>query len=324
MTANPAGREAEATEALFRAHGRRLWALGYRLTGSVEDADDVVQETFARLLERPPAGDTETLAPWLVRVATNLGIDALRRRRRRAYPGVWLPAPAEAADAEWLDSYAGESEDPEARYGLLESASYAFLVALEALGSRQRAALLLRDVLGYSARETAETLSTTEGNVRVLHSRARRAMEGYDRARCLPTPELRERHRAALERFLGALVAQDGTALADLLAESVQTVTDAAGEYAALGASLAGRERVAKLYLRAALHRREAGPRIEIRLVNGLPAAVIQLARPRLRLAPRTVLRCELDPDGRIREIHAILAPRKLGAVRFEGAPGGV
>jgi RNA polymerase sigma-70 factor (ECF subfamily) len=320
VPANPAGREVERSEALFRAHRRRLWALGYRLTGSAEDADDVVQETFARLLERPPGGSAEALAPWLVRVATNLGIDALRRRRRRAYPGVWLPAPAEASDAEWCDSYAAESRDPEARYGLLESASYAFLVALEALGARQRAALLLRDVLGYSAREAAEALATTEGNVRVLHARARRAMEAYDRARCLPTAELRERHRAVLERFLGALAAQDGAALAALLSDSVRTLTDAAGEYSALGAALAGRERVAKFYLRAALHRQQAGPRIEVRLVNGLPAAVIELARPkRLRQAPRTVLRLELDAGGRIREIQTVLAPRKLRAVRFTG-----
>jgi len=328
VTANPtvslAEREGSASEALFRAHRRRLWALGYRLTGSAEDADDVVQETFARLLERRPRGDAAALAPWLARVATNLGIDALRRRKRRAYPGVWLPAPAEGSDAEWCDAYAAAGgRDPETRYGLLESASYAFLVALEALGARQRAALLLRDVLGYSAREAAEALATTEGNVRVLHARARRAMEGYDRERCVPTPELRERHRATLERFLAALATQDAAALEGLLADSVRTRTDAAGEYAALGAELAGRARVAKLYLRAALHRREAEPRIEVRLVNGMPAAVIELARPRLRLAPRTVLRLDLDADGRIREIQAVLAPRKLRAVRFADAGPG-
>jgi RNA polymerase sigma-70 factor (ECF subfamily) len=326
VTANPAQRDADAPEALFRSHQRRLWALGYRLTGSAEDADDVVQETFARLLERPPQGEVSALAPWLVRVATNLGIDALRRRRRRAYPGAWLPSPAELADTDACDAYpSGEGRDPETRYGLLESASYAFLLALEALGPRQRAVLLLRDVLGYSAREAARTLGTTEGNVRVLHARARRALAGYDRERCRPDQALRERHRDALERFLAALAAQDGAALAGMLAEDVQTRTDAGGEYAALGAPLAGRERVAKLYLRAALHRRDAGPTTSIRLVNGLPAAVIELARPKLRLAPRSVIRLELDAEGRIREIHAVLAPRKLGAVHFRGggeAPG--
>jgi len=92
-------------------------------------------------------------------------------------------------------------------------------------------------------------------------------------------------------------------------------VTDAAGEYTALATPLVGRERVARLYLVAARNRREVGMRTEIRLVNGLPAAVITLERPVRRQAPRSVLRCELDESGRIRLVHAVLAPRKLRAL---------
>jgi RNA polymerase sigma-70 factor (ECF subfamily) len=303
-----------APDALFRAHARGLWGLAYRLTGSAEDAEDIVQESFARLLERPPAGDAP-LRPWLVRVATNLGIDALRRRRRRAYAGTWLPAPAEAPAGELEACLASAEPDPEARYGLLESATYAFLLALEALGSRQRAALLLRDVLGCSAAETAEALGTSEGNVRVLHLRARRALEHYDRTRCVPTPELCARHRSALERLLGALLAQDAEGLESALAESVEAATDGGGAYTALAAPLRGRARVARFFLRAALHRRTSHPTTEIRIVNGLPAAVIALGAPVRRQAPLTVLRCELDPEGRIRVLHAVLAPRKLRAL---------
>jgi RNA polymerase sigma-70 factor (ECF subfamily) len=76
-----------------------------------------------------------------------------------------------------------------------------------------------------------------------------------------------------------------------------------------------GRTRVARFYLRAALHRRACGPRIEVRLVNGLPAALLTLERPVRRQAPRTLLRCELDDAGRIRVIHTVLAPRKLAAL---------
>jgi hypothetical protein len=85
-----------------------------------------------------------------------------------------------------------------------------------------------------------------------------------------------------------------------ILAESVHTVTDAAGEYTALATPLEGRARVARLYLMAALHRQAGGTRTEIRLVNGLPAALITLQGPVRRQAPRTLLRCEMDPDGRI------------------------
>jgi RNA polymerase sigma-70 factor (ECF subfamily) len=297
---------AEELDSLYRAQRPRLWALAYRLTGNAEDADDVVQEAFARLAAQPPGALVPETGPWLARVATNLGIDALRRRRRRAYEGPWLPSPIETPDDE---------PSPEVRYGLAESATYAFLLALEALGPRQRAALILRDVLGHSARETAELLGTSEGGVRVLHLRARRALADYDQARCVPTPELRERHRSVLERFLGALLAQDAQGVEQMLVESVTTVTDAAGEYTALATPLVGRARVARLYLMAALHRREAGAHTEIRLVNGLPAALITLERPVRRQAPRSLLRCELDETGRIRLVHAILAPRKLAGL---------
>jgi RNA polymerase sigma factor (sigma-70 family) len=306
---------------LFGTHRRRVWGVAYRLTGSAEDAEDIVQETFARLLERPPAQGGPALGAWLLRVATHLGIDALRRRRRRRYPGPWLPAAVEASDADWLDSYASPDPDPEARYGLLESVAFAYLLALEALGPRQRAALLLRDVLGYSASETAAILGTSEGNVRVLHLRARRAMQGYEGKRCRPTAELRARHREALERFLGCLLAQDEGALESLLTESVRTVTDAGGEYTALATPLEGRSRVARLYVRAALHRLAGSPAFETRLVNGLPAALVQLAHPVRRQAPRAVIFLDLRQDGAIQAIHALLAPRKLAAVRFPPLP---
>ena len=276
----------------------------------------MVQEAFVRLVAQPPETQIEDLGPWLRRVATNLGIDALRRRRRRTYLGPWLPSPIETSGADRLDARASEQADPEARYGLAESVTYAFLLALEALGPRQRAVLLLRDVLGCSALETASLIGASEGNVRVLHLRARRALEEYDKSRCIPTPELLAQHRGVLDRFLGCLLSQDARGLEALLAESVHTVTDAAGVYTALAAPLAGRARVARLYLAAAFHRRAPGARIEVRLVNGLPAAVITLERPVRRQAPRTLLRCELDDAGRIRLVQAILAPRKLAGLR--------
>jgi RNA polymerase sigma-70 factor (ECF subfamily) len=314
-TARAPDRQAEL-EAVFHAQRRRAWGLAYRLTGCAEDADDVVQEAFSRLVaqdrERPP----EQVGPWLARVVTNLGIDALRRRRRRAYAGPWLPSPVAAPDEDWLEGRAGDAPDPEVRYGLLESVTFAFLLALEALGPRQRAVLLLRDVVGCSARETAALVGASEANVRVLHLRARRALEDYDRDRCIPTPELRARHAAALEQFLTCLLAQDARGLEALLSESVRTLTDSAGEYTALATPLEGRARVARLYLAASLHRRDAGLRIEVRGVNALPAALITLERPVRRQAPRTLLRCDLDATGRIRLVHAILAPRKLGALR--------
>jgi RNA polymerase sigma-70 factor (ECF subfamily) len=312
MQGMPAPGPPDALDALFRAQRKGLWGLAYRLTGSAEDAEDAVQEAFARLAAAPPRVPEAELGRWLARVVTNLGIDALRRRRRRRYAGPWLPWPVEDGAADLLAEEADAAPHPEQRYGLAESASLAFLVALEALSPRQRAALLLRDVLGHSARETAEVLGTNEGGVRALHLRARRALAAYGEARAVPTRELRERHREVLERFLACLAAGDARGVEALLADSVQTVTDAAGAYTALAAPLAGRARVARFYLRAAQHRREAGAHSELRLVNGLPAALVTLARPVRRQAPRSLIQLALDADGRIRRIHTVLAPRKL------------
>ena len=129
--------------------------MSYRLTGSVEDAEEIVQDTFTRAIERPPPRTDKPWRPWLVRVAVNLSLDALRRRKRRRYPGPWLPVPLSESEAlEPLQRRVAEpAEGPEARYALRESATFAFLAALEALSPRQRAVLLLAEVFEYSARE---------------------------------------------------------------------------------------------------------------------------------------------------------------------------
>ncbi len=304
-------------EPLFLAQRKKLWGLAYRLTGSASDADDIVQESFVRLLASPPKDAGARLAPWLVRVATNLGIDALRRRKR--YTGPWLPAPVPASEDDPLASFASEAPDSECRYGQLESVTTAFLLALEALGPRQRAALLLRDVLGYTPEEAATALATTPGNIRILHLRARRALEAYDTARCIPDAKLFARHEAALGKLLAALLGDDARALEALLAEGVRTVTDAAGEFTALPALMTGRARVARFYLQATRNRAAGGPTVELRVLNGLPAAVIRLAHPVRRQAPLTVMQVAVGEGGEVVGIWAVLASGKLAGIGGTG-----
>ena len=148
-----------ATASELAAHQPLLWRLCYRMTGSAADADDLVQETFVRAIAQPPRDQERDLRPWLVQVALNLSRDHLRRRKRRAYEGPWLPAPIET------EGFSLEAH-PEARYSELESVSSAFLLALEALSPRQRAVLLLCDVLGYS--ESLEAVSLTATSTEVL------------------------------------------------------------------------------------------------------------------------------------------------------------
>jgi RNA polymerase sigma-70 factor (ECF subfamily) len=304
------------TAGAFREHERHVWGLAYRMTGSAADADDVVQETFARALEHPPARLDVPLRPWLTHVALNVARDTLRRRKRRRYVGPWLPSPVETEDA---DEATGDADTlhavgTEARYDLRESASYAFLVALEALSPQQRAVLLLRDVLDYSVREAAETLALSESNVKTTHHRARQAMLAYDRVRRPPTPALRDETREALQRFLVALVSEDAAALEASLSEGARALSDGGGEYVAALRPVLGRDRVARFLLGLQKKNRWRG-RIALRMLNGLPAVVAEFDEPGERWAPRAVLRCELDERGTIREVHLVVASKKLAAI---------
>lgn len=304
---------------VFRTERRRLWALCYRLTGSAAEADDLVQDAFVRAIERPPPDESRGLGPWLVRVATNLALDELRRRKGQEYGGEWLPSPIDTENGVGFNPGVDTPAppDPEGRYGLVESTSFAFLLALEALDAKQRAVLILRDVLDYSARETGDVIETSEENVRVIHHRARKAMEGYDADRRAPTTELQAKTREVLDRFLDCLARQDASGLEALLAEDVRTVTDSGGTYTALREPMTGRAKVARLYLQAAKMRQEAGLSMEIRQVNGLPAALIQLENPERNQAPRTIIRFDMDDSGKIKHLYSVLAPSKLATIRF-------
>ncbi|HEU4427655.1 MAG TPA: sigma-70 family RNA polymerase sigma factor, partial [Myxococcota bacterium] len=285
--------------ALFRAHERALFGLAVRLTGCGADADEVVQETFVRALATPPARTDEPWAPWLVRVATNLALDVLRRRRRRR-DASWLPSPLACNEGEAaLELPAPPEHAADARYERLESTTFAFLLALEALTPRQRATLVLRDVCGYSASETAAALGISEANVRVQHHRARRALAAYDHAPCRPDAALAARTRDALEAFVARLVANDVRGLEALLREDVRTTTDAGGEFNALKGVRTGRTGVLRFHLRVA-QRRGAPARIVPCTLNGLPALAITFASAGARQAPRVLLRCDVDAEGRI------------------------
>ncbi len=299
----------------FEKHRGYLWGLCYRITGDAADADDLVQETFVRACQHAPEGLDEPRR-WLVRVAANASRDLLRRRRRRPYVGSWLPSPIETADGEAPPSYepAIEGRTLEGRYDLLESVSLAFLQALEALTPTQRAVLILRDVFDYSAAETGSALDLSEGNVRIIHHRARRAMGGYERHRSLPTASNRARTREALQRFLDLLGAGDVLGIERMLAADVRALADGGGEFTATRRPIVGPARVARFFLRLAASRPRP-PRVTFRSLNAFPAALVEFGSPLGRRPPRLVLSVELNAKGQVVAIRVIASSKKLSAL---------
>ena len=303
---------------LYAEHSSLIWGLCYRMTGSAADADDLLQETFVRALERPPEDRSRSLKPWLVRVGVNLAKDHLRARRRRRYVGPWLPSPIETDGADAipaLEALLADGQTTEGRYDLLESVSYAFLVALEALTPQQRAVLLLRDVFDYSGAETAEALAISVANVKTTLHRARRAMSDYDANPARLGARATEHARVCLAKLTEALMAADVPAIESLLLDDVVATSDGGKHFRAARRPVFGPNRVARLYV-GIWGKRSGRGRFEVRMLNGLPALVAEFEDGRDGNARRFVQLVEPAADGRVRRLHTVLAADKLTAIR--------
>jgi RNA polymerase sigma factor (sigma-70 family) len=292
-------------ERLYREHRGVVWGLLYRLIGTAADADELTQETFTRFLAHPPSDRHAPLRPWLMQVAVNLGRDLLRQRRRQPYVGPWLPSPIELDIDEDLAS-------PAARYQTLESASTAFLVALEELAPTSRAVLILRDVLDRSVDETASLLGLSAGNVRVIHHRARAALDGYEKAR--PRDDAGPRTLEALHRLVALMVARDLAGLTKALVDDALLVSDAGGEFLSALQPVRRASPIARFLLGTSA-KLGTDATLETRNFNGLPALVVRSTPNKPEIAPTVVLQLEVEPSGLIRTLRLISAPRKLTAV---------
>ncbi len=180
-----------AYQRLVEPHRKELHAHCYRMLGSVHDADDALQDALLRAWRGLDGFEgRSSLRPWLYKIATNTCLDVIARRPKRVLPIDYAPAdphdgPGEPlVESVWVEPYADERlglEDgyaaPEARYEQRESVELAFIAALQHLPARQRAVLILREVLGYSAREVAQALDTTTASVNSALQRARAAVE---------------------------------------------------------------------------------------------------------------------------------------------------
>jgi RNA polymerase sigma-70 factor (TIGR02960 family) len=212
---------------------RELQLHCYRIVGSVEDAEDLVQETLLaawRGLERFEG--RASVRNWLYRIATNRSLNMLRdrsRRPREVPPMVEPPEPTRRAEPVWLEPYpdtlleglADSAENPEVRYETKESVALAFVAALQHLPPQQRAVLVLRDALGFRAAEVAEMLETSEAAVKGALQRARAAVDerlGPSHLESAPAPHSAAERKLA-SRFAGAVESGDVDAVVSLLTD---------------------------------------------------------------------------------------------------------
>lgn len=278
---------------------RQLFNLAYRLLGSLADAEDVVQETYARwyALSRQQQEAIESPGAWLTRVAGRICLDLLgsARARREHYVGAWIPEPLPDR-TEWSTGQPGGTPvDPADRVTLDESVNMAFLVVLESMTPAQRVAFILHDVFRYSFTEIAEIVGRTPAACRQLASAARR------RVHAAQAPAAPAARRVDIVReFKRAWEAQDIDALVGLLDPDATATGDGGGLVRAEIHPIHGAENVARFFVD------RPGATLLERTVNGQPGLVVQLDGVTV-----SVLAFDVTGD-RIRHIWAVLNPEKL------------
>jgi RNA polymerase sigma-70 factor, ECF subfamily len=282
---------------------RQLINLTYRLLGSLADAEDVVQETYARwyAMTRQQQQAIESPGGWLMTVASRICLDLLgsARARRERYVGQWVPEPV-PAPTEWISGQAGGAPvDPADRVTLDESINMAFLVVLESMTPAERVAFILHDVFRYSFGEVAEIVGRTPAACRQLASSARRRIRT---SQAPPTPPSRQAD--IVKDFKQAWEAKDIDVLIGLLDPDATAIADSGGLAKAHLSPIEGSEQIARAYVDIA----GRAPNLTIleRTVNGQPGLVAQVDGV-------TVTVCAFDVVGdRIKRIWAVRNPEKL------------
>ena len=278
---------------VFEDQRGRLFAIAYRMLGSVADAEDVLQDVWVAWQQVDP-DRVERPGAYLTRMTTNRCLDTLRSARlaRESYVGPWLPEPL-------LATTDGAPEDVE----LAESVRIAFLVALESLSPAERAALVLHDAFGYPYDELAGVLDRSEAACRQLVARARRHVQ----ARRPRRPADPARAGKVAERFLAAARGGDLDGLLAVLHPDAELVADGGGKASAARRAVAGADRIARFVVGIAARQPDAD--IHPATVNAAPGAIMTTAD-----GP-TVISVDVD-GGRVTRIHVVRNPDKLAHVR--------
>jgi RNA polymerase sigma-70 factor (ECF subfamily) len=273
------------------------------MTGSVGDAEDIVQDAFLGLTRARQAG-TVIANPkaYLAKSVTRLGINYLKsaRVRREMYVGDWLPEPVVIPAG-----HSGPAEHAE----LADSLSMAFLVLLEELSPVERAVFMLREVFGYGYPEVARIVGKTEVNCRQVFARARQRIAAGGRSwDGSPPPARRAEGEELARRFFEAAAGGDLDALLGMLAPDVVLYGDGGGKAQSIGEPMVGRAAVVRMLIGLFRRGRPLGVVLRPAWVNGRPGGVLYDAEQRVI----SVLELEAV-DGVVRGIRSVINPDKLG-----------
>jgi RNA polymerase sigma-70 factor, ECF subfamily len=273
-----------------------MFSIAYRMTGSVAEAEDLVQDAFFRLGRARQGGVVvESPKAYLTATTTRLAIDHLRsgRAQRESYVGTWLPEPI----------VTDPHDSPEHMAELSDSLSMAFLVLLESLSPVERAVFLLREVFDYPYEDIALIVDKSEANCRQIFARAGQHISGHQ-ARYEAS---REQSETLLQSFLAA--AQDGdlSQLVDLLAADAAFYGDGGGKATSVSQPVFGRDHVAAFFLDVFQRGTGLGITFEPALVNGGPGIITHDSQGKVV----SVLSLEIL-DGAIQAVRGIVNPDKL------------
>jgi RNA polymerase sigma-70 factor (ECF subfamily) len=318
----------QSDEATFGAqverHRRELQVHCYRMLGSLEDSEDLVQETFLRAWrKRDTYAGRASVRAWLYRIATNACLDALERRPRRlpppagpvvASPGIAAPPRSEVT---WLqpvpdELLAASEAEPDAAAVEKETIELAFMVAIQHVPPRPRAVLIVRDVLGWSANETAALLDTSVAAVNSALQRARATMKEQlpeRRAEWAPGADPSEQERALLQRYVDAVDQGDAAAVAALIREDATFTMPPDPQW------WAGRDAMVAAWLEGGFGTEAIGEfRCTVTYANRQPAVANYVRKPgdtEFRPLAIDVLRIE---DGMVADITAFTGDAMFAA----------
>ena len=299
-----------AWEEDWKEHRPFLISFAYRLTGSLSEAEDLVQETFLECAG-VPRSEVRNSKSWLAKVCANKGIDHLKSayKRRETYPGPWLPDVIPDSLQVWTSL--GGSESPEKTLIRSESLTTSFLLLAERLTPEERAVYLLSDVFDYPFKEISAFLDKSEVACRKTAQRARRAVQEGPRF-APPTPD----STGVIARFFECAKNGDRASLVELLSDESEFWSDGGGQVPAAKTVLTERLKIAQFFAALGVSRAflEGDFKLEFTQVSSRPGLIISRRLPSGLWIFETILSFEIQ-NQRISRIYAQRNPDKLKAL---------